>query len=427
MRGTPAPPTGRRFGSTLRSQSGAFDLTSVLVGSTVVAILVGGVATNGFGVIPWAQDNAARQELDAIRTAQGAAKVREGRFSNNAALGTSGYLQGAGQVATASDDDGSCYAGVSKSATDKLYITTDTATTPVEFSSSAQQTCVSTLQMMSLVGAVQGDWPSGTSGSGANFTPFSATNGHPQRAINMLNAEMGLEGSEVNYRAYAENTDEAWAAWDTADATTAYNSQYYDIIANVEDYIGYQQMLNSPEADVTAARGAMRTASNGFYWDPTTANQQAYIDAMHSYFNTAVNHAPKPLIPDASFTPVPVTPGAEREARWANARLAYVSSSLPMYFRYGHYNQWSAWPIWTAWEATPAGVEWNTVMGDPRGLQMTDRKDSGIPELWANAVAKLNDYEGSATGKTLEQLATKRQECIDALQAFFAVATVPAP
>jgi hypothetical protein len=417
LEATPTSQTKTRLCSALRSQSGAFDLTSVLVGSAVVAILVGGVATNAFGVIPWAHDNAARQELDVIRTAQGAAKVREGRFSNNAALGASGYLTSADGVATASDEAGSCYTSVSKSSSNKVFISTSNATAPVEFTSPTQQTCLPTIEMMSLLGST----------AGATFVPLTVSNGYSKGVVDAFNAEMAMEASAANFAANTENTDEAWAAWESAEGTVAFNAAYSALVDDIDDYINYQQMLNRKDGGVREAGDAMRSASSDFYSGPTKESQQAYLDAMRHYFKLALDQPIIPLVDDAAYTPIPVTPGAEKEARYANAVLAYVSSRELLYFGYGHVNQWVAFPIYDAWMRTPEGVEWNAVGYDPVRFAMAARKDSGIPALYATMIAKQTTYEAQTPTRTVEQAVVQRQEYMDALLAYFAVTTKPAP
>lgn len=69
------PPDSR----SVRSQSGAFDLPSILVGVVVVGILTAGVLAAIFGVIPWAQDRSAKQDLAAINTAQGVTFAKDGQ------------------------------------------------------------------------------------------------------------------------------------------------------------------------------------------------------------------------------------------------------------------------------------------------------------------------------------------------------------
>ena len=107
-----------------RSQSGAFDLPSILIGVAVVAILAVGVMAAVFGVIPWAQDRAAQQDLAAVSTAQGTAYAHGGSFAGKDALVSAGWL-GQGTPAaldTKTDADGKCYVAVTKSRAGTRYI-----------------------------------------------------------------------------------------------------------------------------------------------------------------------------------------------------------------------------------------------------------------------------------------------------------------
>lgn len=63
--------TSLRISDAFKNEKGAFDLPSIMIGVAVVAILTVGVLAAIFGVIPWAQDNAAKQDASAIVTAQG--------------------------------------------------------------------------------------------------------------------------------------------------------------------------------------------------------------------------------------------------------------------------------------------------------------------------------------------------------------------
>lgn len=79
----------------LRSARGAFDLPSIMVGVVAVAILTVGVLAAVFGVIPAAQDHAARQELASVRTAEGVTKTQDGLYQSSSGLEVSGYLPAA--------------------------------------------------------------------------------------------------------------------------------------------------------------------------------------------------------------------------------------------------------------------------------------------------------------------------------------------
>jgi type II secretory pathway pseudopilin PulG len=55
-----------------KNEAGAIDLASIMVGIIVIGLIGGVIAATVFAVIPWAQDNAAEQQLDSISSAQSA-------------------------------------------------------------------------------------------------------------------------------------------------------------------------------------------------------------------------------------------------------------------------------------------------------------------------------------------------------------------
>ena len=54
------------------NEDGAIDLASIMVGIIVIGLIGGVIAATVFAVIPWAQDNAAKQQLDSVASAQSA-------------------------------------------------------------------------------------------------------------------------------------------------------------------------------------------------------------------------------------------------------------------------------------------------------------------------------------------------------------------
>jgi type II secretory pathway pseudopilin PulG len=55
-----------------KNEAGAIDLASIMVGIIVIGLIGGVIAATVFAVIPWAQDNAAKQQLDSVANAQSA-------------------------------------------------------------------------------------------------------------------------------------------------------------------------------------------------------------------------------------------------------------------------------------------------------------------------------------------------------------------
>lgn len=152
-----ARPVLRSIRASLRSVSGAFDLPSILVGVVVVGILTAGVLASIFGVIPFAQDHGAKQDLSALTTAEGVAKVKDGAFKDKDGLKSSGYLSSGSDKLTASTNAvGTCYAGIAKSGSGKLFFNSDTATTPQELTGTAGPDCVGPIKTQGMVSAIGG-------------------------------------------------------------------------------------------------------------------------------------------------------------------------------------------------------------------------------------------------------------------------------
>lgn len=55
-----------------KNEKGAIDLASIMVGIIVIGLVGGVIAGTVFAVIPWAQDNAAKQQLESVEAAQSA-------------------------------------------------------------------------------------------------------------------------------------------------------------------------------------------------------------------------------------------------------------------------------------------------------------------------------------------------------------------
>jgi hypothetical protein len=54
------------------NEDGAIDLASIMVGIIVIGLIGGVIAATVFAVIPWAQDSAAKQQLDSVASAESA-------------------------------------------------------------------------------------------------------------------------------------------------------------------------------------------------------------------------------------------------------------------------------------------------------------------------------------------------------------------
>lgn len=151
---------------------GAIDLASIMVGVIVIGVIGGVIATNVFVVVPWAQDEAAKAELQAVQLAQSVAQVREQRFIDIDELIEKGYLAAAPTSQAASDvsapiasgstpmaaaapaspglgsitdAEGTCYVAVSTSDSGSVFYTTSESPDVYQYEEGASNTdwCVS--------------------------------------------------------------------------------------------------------------------------------------------------------------------------------------------------------------------------------------------------------------------------------------------
>jgi hypothetical protein len=181
-----APPLQRQSTSTaaravLTREDGAFDLPSILVGVVTVGILTAGVLASIFGIIPYAQDKGAQQDAAAVRTAEGVAKAKDGKFMDTAGLISAGYLSipsasaaepigdsASGLVrsasttpalkyAVATDPTGTCFLVVSHSDSGTLFYQSSDASDPKVLGATDVPPCVTETQLRSLIDSAGGD------------------------------------------------------------------------------------------------------------------------------------------------------------------------------------------------------------------------------------------------------------------------------
>lgn len=168
-----------RLRSVLRSARGAFDLPSILVGVVVVGVLTAGVLAAIFGAIPFAQDNGAKQDLAALRTAEGVARVKDGRFMNQAELTAAGYVSGKASAVGPSGESaggferaaavtagitysvetnapGTCYLSISRSGSGTIFYASDSAPDPQILAPTTPTTCLTAAQTQALIDGVGG-------------------------------------------------------------------------------------------------------------------------------------------------------------------------------------------------------------------------------------------------------------------------------
>lgn len=137
-----------------RNEDGAIDLASIMVGIIVIGLIGGVIAATVFAVIPWAQDNAAKQQLDSVAAAQSAfiGLTTDGAvyYAGSSAAGEAGLVANNNIITPDGDDlfDGTsntdlfigavgsgneaAYAASIKSASGAVYYITDGNTQPTQ-------------------------------------------------------------------------------------------------------------------------------------------------------------------------------------------------------------------------------------------------------------------------------------------------------
>ena len=126
------------FVGALKSEGGAIDLASIMVGVIVIGVIATVIAATVFAVIPWAQDKAASQSLDAINQAQNAsygfaAEDGAGVYNTEAGLVSETLLaENVSTVEIATYDGGKGYVAVSVSSTGNIFAIDSKRPTSVE-------------------------------------------------------------------------------------------------------------------------------------------------------------------------------------------------------------------------------------------------------------------------------------------------------
>lgn len=141
----------------LGSESGAFDLQSVVTGALVTGVLAGASFATVFGVIPWAQDNTASDSLQSLHAAQAAARNGNNGYMATAGLIGADFLDKSSSSVTATNTAASCYVGLSKSGTGKIFYVTDTVKDPVTLAGAATNVpggCLTTTEFATLKASI---------------------------------------------------------------------------------------------------------------------------------------------------------------------------------------------------------------------------------------------------------------------------------
>ena len=139
--------TTSSFRTVFKKEDGAIDLASIMVGIVVIGLIGGVIAATVFAVIPWTQDNAAKQQLDAIVVAESAYKGlssdtppalpaghQANSYANSASLADAKLLQEDDAYCVMTVNDGTGYQGFARSASSNIFYVTHEISQPRPFS-----------------------------------------------------------------------------------------------------------------------------------------------------------------------------------------------------------------------------------------------------------------------------------------------------
>lgn len=136
--------------SVLRSSRAAIDLASIMVGVIIIGLIGGVIAATVFVVIPWAQDNAAKQQIESIHTAENAlyglssdtqVELQGGAaassFGDSSILQANSLLQKNANYCVRQTENGKNYIAYSKSGSGKVFTASNSNKTANVYTKSA--------------------------------------------------------------------------------------------------------------------------------------------------------------------------------------------------------------------------------------------------------------------------------------------------
>ena len=138
-----------------QNEGGAIDLASIMVGIIVIGLIGGVIAATVFAVIPWSQDNAAKQQLGSIVQAENAyiglsstvpsslpAGLATNSFANSADLETAGLLKtGTTYCASTANTGSKSYEGYARSSSGALFRVSDKNTSAASYTGPLPADC----------------------------------------------------------------------------------------------------------------------------------------------------------------------------------------------------------------------------------------------------------------------------------------------
>lgn len=152
------------------NEDGAIDLASIMVGVIAIGLIGGVIAATVFAVIPWAQDMAAKHQLESIHTAENAyfgfsstslnslpVGAKQNTFAASAELEAASLLTQNKNYCAAVPADSKTYKAYSLSGTGKIWTSDDKNAKPTVFSGTLPSACPDLIAESIRVGSTSSD------------------------------------------------------------------------------------------------------------------------------------------------------------------------------------------------------------------------------------------------------------------------------
>lgn len=146
--------TSKDRSNIFHNEEGAIDLASIMVGIIVIGLIGGVIASTVFVVIPWTQDNAAKQQLDSVVQAENTyfglsaaspsslpAGYVTNSFADSAGLANANLLQTSATYCVVAGSGSKSYQAFSASGSGSIWTVTDQNSQPVAFTGTLPSSC----------------------------------------------------------------------------------------------------------------------------------------------------------------------------------------------------------------------------------------------------------------------------------------------
>lgn len=140
-----------------QDEHGAVDLTAVMVGVTVTAVVGAAAAAYAFGYVPLSQDGKAKDQLVAIETAQSASWAKSRTYLSGDELVADGLIDTSYATRVALGPGGVCYVAVVMSDSDSMFFIEGGDDDASSLTADSRPGCVPTAQLIEAVTAIGGD------------------------------------------------------------------------------------------------------------------------------------------------------------------------------------------------------------------------------------------------------------------------------